>query len=72
MPTNYTACGPNRGPGGLALIRIGIDVGGTFTDLVAVDEHGRVAIAKVASTPRDPSEGLLDGLRLLAGELGPD
>src|ERR671934_1418459 len=51
------------------MIRIGIDVGGTFTDLVAVDEHGRVVLAKAASTPRDPSEGLLDGLRLLAAEL---
>jgi len=54
------------------MIRIGIDVGGTFTDLVAVDERGRVAIAKAASTPRDPSEGLLDGLALLAAELGTD
>ena len=54
------------------MIRIGIDVGGTFTDLVAVDEAGRVVIAKAASTPRDPSEGLLDGLGLLAAELGTD
>jgi N-methylhydantoinase A len=54
------------------MIRIGIDVGGTFTDLVAVDEGGRVVIAKAASTPRDPSEGLLDGLGLLAAELGTD
>src|SRR5918994_3305544 len=52
------------------MYQIGIDVGGTFTDLVAVDEAGRVTVAKAASTPRDPSEGLLDGLRLLAAELG--
>jgi N-methylhydantoinase A len=52
--------------------RIGIDVGGTFTDLVAVDESGRVLVAKAASTPRDPSEGLLDGLGLLAAEAGTD
>jgi N-methylhydantoinase A len=54
------------------MYRIGIDVGGTFTDLVAVDDGGRVTVAKAASTPRDPSEGLLDGLRLLAGALGTD
>ena len=54
------------------MIRIGIDVGGTFTDLVAADERGRVVIAKAASTTRDPSEGLLDGLGLLAAELGTD
>ena len=52
--------------------RIGIDVGGTFTDLAAVDETGRVVIAKCASTPRDQSEGLLEGLGLLAAECGTD
>jgi N-methylhydantoinase A len=52
--------------------RIGIDVGGTFTDLAAVDERGRVVIAKSASTPRDPSEGLMEGLGLLAAELALD
>jgi N-methylhydantoinase A len=52
--------------------RIGIDVGGTFTDLTAVDAGGRVVIAKSASTPRDPSDGLMEGLGLLAAELGTD
>ena len=52
--------------------RIGIDVGGTFTDLAAVDESGRVVIAKCASTPRDQSEGLMEGLGLLAVECGTD
>ncbi len=52
--------------------RIGIDVGGTFTDLVAVDEAGGATLAKVPSTPADPSEGVLDGLRLLADSLGLD
>jgi N-methylhydantoinase A len=50
--------------------RIGIDVGGTFTDLVAVDDFGRATLAKVPSTPEDPSAGVLDGLRLLAQMLG--
>jgi N-methylhydantoinase A len=52
--------------------RIGIDVGGTFTDLVAVDDAGRVVLAKSASTPRDPSVGVLEGLARLATVLGQD
>jgi N-methylhydantoinase A len=52
--------------------RIGIDVGGTFTDLVAVDARGSLTIAKCASTPPDPSVGLIDGLALLAAELSTD
>jgi len=51
--------------------RIGIDVGGTFTDLVAVDAEGRVAIAKAASTP-DQSVGVMDGLDRLAEALSID
>ena len=54
------------------MYRIGIDVGGTFTDLVAVDDAGRVVLAKAASTPRDPSIGVLDGLGRLATVLGTD
>src|SRR4030095_2117564 len=50
--------------------RIGIDVGGTFTDLVAVEEQGALLLAKCASTPPDPSEGLITGLELLAADLG--
>ncbi len=52
------------------MLRIGIDVGGTFTDLVAVDPQGRSTLAKSASTPADPSVGVLAGLELLAGMLG--
>ncbi len=44
------------------MFRVGIDVGGTFTDLVAVDDAGRVTLAKSASTPADPSLGVMDGL----------
>ena len=54
------------------MYRIGIDVGGTFTDLVAVDDGGRVTLAKSVSTPVDTSLGVMEGLRLLAGELGQD
>src|SRR5712691_5140195 len=52
------------------MYRIVIDVGGTFTDLVAIDEGGATMLAKVPSTPDDPSLGVLDGLARLAGRLG--
>ncbi|WP_298962078.1 hydantoinase/oxoprolinase family protein [uncultured Methylobacterium sp.] len=50
--------------------RIGIDVGGTFTDLVAIDRDGATVFAKSPSTPADPSLGVLAGLEELAGRLG--
>ena len=38
--------------------RIGVDVGGTFTDLILVDEEaGRITVDKVPSTPDDPARG---------------
>ena len=52
------------------MYRIGIDVGGTFTDLVAVDDVGRVTLAKSASTPADQSLGVIAGLDRLAEALG--
>ncbi len=51
------------------MLKIGIDVGGTFTDLVAVDDGGRSTLAKVASTPADPSIGVMAGLERLAALL---
>ena len=54
------------------MYRIGIDVGGTFTDLVAIDEQGRVTIAKSTSTSADPSLGVMDGLAVLARTLDRD
>ena len=52
------------------MYRIGIDVGGTFTDLVAVDDAGGVTFAKAPSTPADQSVGVMDGLARLAEGLG--
>ena len=45
--------------------RIGVDTGGTFTDLVRVDEQG-ITVHKVRSTPDDPSRAILAGIRELA------
>ena len=46
--------------------RIGIDVGGTFTDFLLVDEKGDQKIFKTPSIPEDPSVGVLNGLREIA------
>ena len=48
--------------------RLGIDVGGTFTDLVLFSEEtGALVVEKVPSVPADPSEGIMDGIaRILA------
>ena len=44
-------------------IRIGIDTGGTFTDVVALDEiNGRIVTTKTPSTPTDPAEGFMNGI----------
>lgn len=50
--------------------RIGIDVGGTFTDIVAVSDTGTVTFSKAASTPNDPSIGVMNAVDRLADELG--
>ncbi len=49
--------------------RIGVDVGGTFTDMVLRDAAGAVRIFKSPSVPADPSEGVLGVLRLAAQQL---
>ncbi|MFT5511245.1 MAG: N-methylhydantoinase A [Hyphomicrobiaceae bacterium] len=50
--------------------RIAVDVGGTFTDVVAVDSAGQITFVKAPSTPEDQSVGTMDGIGRLAIELG--
>ena len=47
-------------------VRVGVDVGGTFTDVVAV-EDGELTVRKVPSTPGAPDEGVIDGLEATLG-----
>jgi N-methylhydantoinase A len=49
--------------------RIGVDVGGTFTDVVCIGADGETVLAKAATTPHDQSEGVLNGLATLAATL---
>ncbi|HSA55434.1 MAG TPA: hydantoinase/oxoprolinase family protein [Gemmatimonadaceae bacterium] len=49
---------------------IGIDVGGTFTDLVSVSPEGHANTAKVLSTPHDQSEGVERALRVFGASPG--
>jgi N-methylhydantoinase A len=48
------------------MVRVGCDIGGTFTDFVVLDEAtGEILVEKDLTTPDDPSRGLLEGLRTL-------
>ena len=48
----------------------GLDIGGTFTDCVIVDDRGRVVSAKAPSTPGDFAEGLMNALEAAARKCG--
>jgi N-methylhydantoinase A len=62
-----------RDQAGVRRVRIGIDTGGTFTDVVAVDEDsGAVVTTKTPSTPADPAEGFLAGIDKVLGLMGLD
>src|SRR5437763_17116474 len=47
-------------------MRVGVDVGGTFTDLVALAENGTIEVRKVVTTPDDPAVGLFRALDALS------
>ncbi|MFC7655251.1 hydantoinase/oxoprolinase family protein [Pseudonocardia benzenivorans] len=50
--------------------RIGIDAGGTFTDVMAISETGEVTVTKVASTAEDPSIAFMNGISEIGCNLG--
>lgn len=53
--------------------RVGVDVGGTFTDLIYLDdESGTILIHKLPTTPADPSEGTVQGVVEVTREAGED
>ncbi len=53
--------------------RLGVDVGGTFTDLLLINEQsGAIYTAKVPSTPEDSSIGVLNGVKRICAESGTD
>lgn len=52
----------------MAKLRVAVDVGGTFTDICVMNEEtGAMEIAKVPSTPKDPIEAIISGVRDAAG-----
>ncbi|WP_019548900.1 hydantoinase/oxoprolinase family protein [Streptomyces sulphureus] len=52
-------------------LRIGVDTGGTFTDIVAFDEeNGTIQVRKVSSTPDDPGRAIVDGVQELLRQMG--
>lgn len=49
--------------------RMGVDVGGTFTDFIYVDDDGKVEVYKTSTTPEDPSIGMLEGINAICDKL---
>ena len=50
-------------------MQVGVEIGGTFTDLVAYDNEGNITNCKVFSTPESPEKGALDALKAWGGEM---
>src|SRR6185295_5257394 len=77
-PSRCPPCAPSRDRTSAMMWRIGVDIGGTFTDVVLADEAGgAVEVLKVPTTPRDFGEGVVAGLRaamathaVAAGDVG--
>ena len=68
MPQSHSDSNEIKRP--VAPWRIGVDVGGTFTDLVLADSGGEVWVAKVPSVPDDPCEWVLAAVQRISVDLG--
>jgi N-methylhydantoinase A len=55
---------------GIHMFRVGIDVGGTFTDFLVTDDSGESRIFKSPTTPQNPTEGVFSGLESAAASFG--
>src|SRR5580692_10724753 len=51
-------------------VRVAVDIGGTFTDIVVMKSDGVLSESKVSTTPDDPSRAVVDGMLALLRELG--
>ncbi len=65
MSVSKTSSSPEPGA-----YRVGIDVGGTFTDLICVVPSGDIVLEKPPTTPEDQSVGVMEGMARLAETLG--
>ena len=73
MESGTAVAGTRRAPRAGTGLRLGVDVGGTFTDLLLLDEkNGRTFTAKVPSTPQDSSIGVLNGIARICEKAGID
>lgn len=51
-------------------VRVGVDAGGTFTDVCLIDHGGALEVFKLSSTPRDPSEAIAGGVTAILEQTG--
>ena len=55
------------------MVRLSVDVGGTFTDAVMVDDSGKLYALKIESTPRNPELGFVDAVvEVISGRVDPE
>jgi N-methylhydantoinase A len=51
-------------------MQVGVDIGGTFTDILVTDDDGNLEVIKTPSTPANPDQGVINGLKEIETGLG--